>query len=184
MIFVRILAYAALGAVVAAAVLIGLQYYILTTAHADLSEVGLRTLLVDVMDAPRYAGLGAVLGAVLAPFPWRGRNPVARLLAWTTAGLLAGLVAPTVQTALELDHLPTFAEALARLALDAKALIAGTATGLVLSWVETAVEAIARARLRRRIARGESGELNDVDAALKAFWRERAEVYLASRERR
>ncbi len=184
MIAIRIAAYALLAAAVAAAALYGFQLYILHAAHADLSGVGLRTLLVEVMDLPLYALFGAVVGALLAPFPARGRGLVLRLLAWTAVGLVAGLAAPLVRFALSLDHVPTAVEAARGLRLDPKFLVAGTAVGLVLAWVEGGLEWLQTARLRRRLEHGGSGPVNDVDAALKAYWRERADTYLAGRERR
>ena len=184
MIAIRIAAYALLGAAVATAALYGFQLYILRAAHADLSGVGLTTLLVEVMDLPLYAIFGAVVGALLAPFPARGWGLVVRLLTWTAAGLLAGLAAPFVRFALGLDHIPTAAEVTRGLLLDPKFLVAGGAVGLVLAWVEGGLEWLQTARLRRRLERGGGGPVNDVDAALKAYWKERADAYLASRDHR
>ncbi|MCU0934678.1 MAG: hypothetical protein MUF66_01095 [Gammaproteobacteria bacterium] len=184
MIALRLAAYALLAAAVAAAALYGFQLYILQAARADLSGVSLRTLLVEVMDLPLYAAFGALLGAVLAPFPGRGRGLAVRLLVWTAVGLAAGLAAPLVRFALGLDHVPTAAEAARGLIVDPKFLVAGGAVGLVLAWVERALEWVQTARLRRRLERAGGGPLNDVDAALKTYWRERADAYLAGREQR
>ena len=181
MIAIRIVVYAIVGAVLAAAVLYGFQLYILHAAHASLAGVGLRTLLIDVMDLPTYAAFGGVLGALLAPFPGRDRSPVVRLLAWTGVGILAGLAGSFVRLIRDLGHIPTMSEVTTQFTVDPKFLIAGTAVGLLLSWVETGVQWVQHARLRRRLARSSGGSLNDVDAALKAYWRQRADAYLAER---
>jgi hypothetical protein len=183
MVILRLLAFSVLGGALAAGALFALQLYVLRVARVDLTAVSLATLLVDVMDLPAYAVFGAVLGALLAPFPGRGRPPLWRLLAWTLAGATAGLAAPTAARLLDLGHIPTVAELAARVALDLKYVIAGAVVGLGLSWIETAREAVERARLRRRFGPTAGDDLHDPDAVIKDYWRERAESYLARRER-
>jgi len=104
-----------------------------------------------------------------------------RLLAWTGVGILAGLAGSFVRLIRDLGHIPTMSEVTHQFTVDPKFLIAGTAVGLLLSWVETGVQWVQHARLRRRLARSSGGSLNDVDAALKAYWRQRADSYLAER---
>lgn len=180
----RIVAYAILGGLVTAAVLAGLQLYIFNLAHADIAAIPLPTLLVEQMELPRYALMGTVLGLLVAPFPGRTRHPVVRLLGWTSAGVLVGLASPLVRHLLGLHHLPTVDEVAGHFAVDPRALVGGAAAGFVLSWVETIAEAFQRWRVRRRAAPTRAGGLNDVDATLKAYWRDRADAYLAHREHR
>lgn len=183
MVILRLLAFSVLGGALAAGALFALQLYVLHVARVDLTTVGLTTLLVDVMDLPAYAALGAVLGALLAPFPGRGRAPLWRLLGWTLAGATAGLAAPTAARLLDLGHVPTVAELAGSLVLDPKHVIAGAVVGLGLSWVEIGREVVERARLRRRFGPTAGDDLHDPDAVIKDYWRERAESYLARRER-
>lgn len=184
MMVLRIVAYAALGAAIAAAVLAGFQLYIFQLSGVDPARVPLATLLVEVMQLPRYGLLGAILGAVVAPFPARERHPAVRLLSWTTLGVLVGLAVPFARTLLALQHVPTFSDAVSHFALDPRALIGGAAAGFLLSWVETLAETVQHWRRARQRGRAEPRWANDVDATLKAYWRDRAETYLAHREHR
>jgi hypothetical protein len=182
---VRIVAYAMLGAILATIVLVGVNLYIFRAAGIDLSGTRLDTLLLEVMGLPVYLPLGVVTGALLAPFPARDAHPVARLLIWTGFGALFGLVTPVFRLIFDLGGIPTVSELTTRLSVDPKAIIVGATVGLVLSWIEMGAQACCKARDRRRqaAAAAAAGQGSDVDATLKSFWRERAEAYLANRER-
>jgi hypothetical protein len=181
MVVVRLALFAVLGALFAAGALYGFQLYVWKLGNVDLSGVGLTELMTRWMRLPEFAAFGAVVGLLLAPFPGRGLHPFWRLIGWTVAGSVLGLAVPTLRALVALGHLPTTAEAVARLTFDPKYLIAGAAVGLALSWVETGRELLEHTRLRRRLAHVGTNPLNDPDAAIKEYWRERAESYLAHR---
>ncbi len=179
----RLAIYALSGAAVGALIMFGYHYYVLAAAGADPFSISAYGLLVEVMELPGYAVFGAVVGAVVAPFPGRGSPALWRIAGWTGAGALAAALVSYVRLVKSMGSVPSFSETLAGYAMDHKYLWTGLGTGAALALFESAYQAWVW-RNRWRTAGANAAEPNDVDAVLKDFWRERADSYLQSRQQR
>lgn len=181
MVIMRILLLALAGACGAALAAFVAQLLLLRGAGADPLGLDPASLVLEVMELHRHALLGAVVGALLAPFPARPDGRLAAVLRWFAAGALVVLVWPLavrlglgggLPTVTELAAGYRFPTGLIPAALGAA--MACAPLDLLLSWKQH----------RRRLAayrRNEMGGDNRVDETLKEFWQDRAERYLAEK---
>jgi hypothetical protein len=180
MVLLLVLLSALLGAVAAGLAVFGYQLHVLSADGADPFALGAGALLVDVMSLPGHAGLGALTGALLAPLPGSTSGPVWGFVWRCAAGILIGLGASFVAASVAAGHLLSVPELVRSFVPDARHLLAGAAAGLMLALAHL-VQVHVRRR-RRRLREREMGEIHDVDAELKEFWRDRADAYLAQRD--
>lgn len=181
MILARILLFALTGALGGATVAGLYQALGLVAAGADLGAVRLAPLLLEVMRLTDHALFGAGVGALFAPFAPPIDKAVVGALRWFGFALGGVLALPLVHLTVAAGRLPGFSDLLRDYHLGGAQLAAALGMALLCATTELVYT---RARARRYLRqRGIHAGDNDVDETLKAFWRERAENYLAGRNR-
>ena len=175
----RLLWFPLLGALVAVLVMAGVQLMLLGGA-GGAGEALPWPVLLEAMDLLRYAVLGALVGAVFAPWGSRVDRPVTGALRWLLAAPLVAGLAPLVDLAARLGHVPALAELAAGYAVRTGDGIAAFAAALACAGGELAGVVAARRRLRRE-ARIHVAADSRADAVLAEDREARARRYLESK---
>jgi len=55
------------GALTSAVIIAVYRYYVIASSGFSIVSVPIKTMLIDVMELPLYAGMGAGVGALLGP---------------------------------------------------------------------------------------------------------------------
>lgn len=177
----RMLLYAMLGALIAAAGMYAYQLVILHSAGADLGAVGMKTLLIDVMAVHKYALFGAVVCAAVVPLSLTWYTMLGRMLGWLLVSTLLAIVAPLTVIVVKQGGLPPFSEIFWIFTPANKYLLVALLTAPIFAVGET-VSAMRRVRRRNLPSRDEDIDIDyKDDEIIKDARRRRAERYLAQR---
>lgn len=110
MVVMRVLLLAIAGACGAALTAFVGQLLLLRSAGAEPLGLDPASLVLEVMELHRHALLGAVVGALLGPFPARQDRHLMAVLRWLVAGALVVLAWPLAMLLSHGGGLPTVTE--------------------------------------------------------------------------
>jgi hypothetical protein len=175
----RIVLFPLTGAVAAAGVMALVQLLLLRAGNAGAPAPPLPDLLA-AMSLGRYALLGAVTGAVLAPWPARLDRAATGSLRWLLVAPLVAAVTPLVSQTFELGRLPAAGELLDGYVVRLGDGLAAVAAAVGCAIAELLGVLLARRRLRRE-GRIHVAADSRADVVLAHDRDERVRRYLESR---
>ncbi len=179
--FIRLLVFSAMGASVSGVLMFCYLSYILISNNTDPFSLKLTTLLFEIMGIQYHLLFGAIIGALVAPFPPKIDNLRSCVLVWTLIGFSVGLLTPFTVNVIR-GHFPTVNELAAYFSFDWLFVITGLSIGLILGLIQIGYTRIKYSRALRHERDRNYDSYSKADDILSDFWSNRADEYLTKRK--
>ncbi|MCP4040365.1 MAG: hypothetical protein GY731_00205 [Gammaproteobacteria bacterium] len=179
--FIRLVVFFIIGALVSGVLMFCYLSYILISNNTDPFSLKLTTLLFEIMGIQYHLLFGAIIGALVAPFPPKIDNLRHCVLVWSLVGFSVGLLTPFTVNVIR-GHFPTVSELAAYFSFNWLFVLSGCSIGLILGLLQISYTHIKYSRELRRERELSYESLSKADDILSNFWSNRADEYLTKRK--